>query len=160
MFSLQPHINLLCTKHLRENVSDYVKSATGVTEGNKIIDGIYSQDGLLTAPCHTVYEERLKILTEEVESLVSTECGAKIKASMRNTFFPALLKGVMEPYWEGRYDDVSWTNNNTESLNHILKQITQWKPRQIPTLIDNIKARYMDIGYTNCNYWSRQIQAI
>jgi len=31
-----------------------------------------------------------------------------------------------------------WTNNNCESVNHVLKQYTQWKPQQLPELVDKI----------------------
>ena len=32
-----------------------------------------------------------------------------------------------------------WTNNNCESINHVLKQSIGWKPQQIPVLIDTIR---------------------
>ena len=32
-----------------------------------------------------------------------------------------------------------WTNNNAESVNHVLKQFTQWKPQQLPDLIDKLR---------------------
>jgi len=32
-----------------------------------------------------------------------------------------------------------WTNNNAESINHVLKQFTQWKPQQLPDLIDKLR---------------------
>jgi hypothetical protein len=31
-----------------------------------------------------------------------------------------------------------WTNNNCESINHVLKQYTQWKSQQLPELVDKI----------------------
>ena len=33
----------------------------------------------------------------------------------------------------------TWTNNNTESNNHLLKQTVQWKPHQLLDLIDKIR---------------------
>ena len=42
-----------------------------------------------------------------------------------------------------------WTNNNAESLNHVLKQLTDWKPQPLPTLCDllsnHIKAQFKDL---------------
>jgi len=32
-----------------------------------------------------------------------------------------------------------WTNNNAESVNHVLKQFTQWKPQQLPDLVDKLR---------------------
>ena len=30
---------------------------------------------------------------------------------------------------------IDWTNNNSESINHVLKAATQWKPRKLPEMI-------------------------
>ena len=42
-----------------------------------------------------------------------------------------------------------WTNNNAESLNHVLKQLTDWKPQPLPTLCyllsNRIKAQFKDL---------------
>ena len=34
----------------------------------------------------------------------------------------------------------TWTNNNCESINHVLKQAVQWQPNQLPDLIDKIRS--------------------
>ena len=59
---------------------------------------------------------------------------------------PLLRDGVFEPnqkYGIGyRYN---WTNNNMESMNHVLKTAVDWKPRPLPDLIvkvwDVVKAQ-------------------
>lgn len=33
----------------------------------------------------------------------------------------------------------TWTNNNCESLNHVLKSYVQWRPQQLPDLVDTIR---------------------
>lgn len=33
-----------------------------------------------------------------------------------------------------------WTNNNVESINHVLKNVNQWRQNKLPDLIRNIKA--------------------
>jgi len=33
-----------------------------------------------------------------------------------------------------------WTNNGTESVNHVLKSVTQWKLNKLPDLIEKLKA--------------------
>ena len=33
-----------------------------------------------------------------------------------------------------------WTNNNVESINHVLKNVNQWRQHKLPDLIGNIKA--------------------
>jgi len=32
-----------------------------------------------------------------------------------------------------------WTNNNSETVNHIFKQYTQWRPQQLPDLINMLR---------------------
>ena len=32
-----------------------------------------------------------------------------------------------------------WTNNNSESINHVIKQFTQWRPQQLPDLVDKLR---------------------
>jgi len=32
-----------------------------------------------------------------------------------------------------------WTNNNCEAMNHVIKQFTQWRPQQLPELLDKLK---------------------
>ena len=34
----------------------------------------------------------------------------------------------------------TWTNNNCESVNHILKQAVQWRRNQLPDLIDKMRS--------------------
>ena len=32
-----------------------------------------------------------------------------------------------------------WTNNNSESINHVIKQFTQRRPQQLPDLVDKLR---------------------
>lgn len=34
----------------------------------------------------------------------------------------------------------TWTNNNCESMNHVLKQAVQWRRNQLPELIDKLRS--------------------
>jgi hypothetical protein len=59
-----------------------------------------------------------------------------------------------------------WTNNNCESINHVLKQSIGWQPQQIPELIDTIKrlvdGQYHDADRAICglgDYALRSTQA-
>src|SRR6218665_1704944 len=48
----------------------------------------------------------------------------------------------------------TWTNNNSESINHVLKQVVQWRPNQLPDLIDRMKSlvdgQYADADRALC----------
>ena len=48
----------------------------------------------------------------------------------------------------------TWTNNNCESMNHVLKQCLQWRPHQLPDLIDKLRSlvdgQYADADRAMC----------
>jgi hypothetical protein len=49
-----------------------------------------------------------------------------------------LLKHSLELHWNNHLE-LRWTNNNAESLNHVLKQMTNWKPQDLPKLLEQLK---------------------
>ena len=32
-----------------------------------------------------------------------------------------------------------WTNNNSESINHVLKQVVQWRSQKLPELVSRLR---------------------
>src|SRR5664279_982363 len=44
----------------------------------------------------------------------------------------------------------TWTNNNCESINHVLKQAVQWRPNHIPDLIDKLRRLVDDTDRALC----------
>jgi len=59
-----------------------------------------------------------------------------------NKFIPLLKEGVVNVVRDSVFT-TSWTNNNAESLNHVLKQLIDWKPKPLPTLI-NLISKHID----------------
>ena len=54
---------------------------------------------------------------------------------LQATIMPKLTKKVMQPIWlHGTNPD--WTNNNSESGNHVMKLVAGWKPQQLLDLVD------------------------
>jgi len=61
----------------------------------------------------------------------------------------------------------TWTNNNCESINHVLKQTVQWRRNQLPDLIDKlctlVDGQYADADralcgrgdYVLCQEWAK-----
>jgi len=43
-----------------------------------------------------------------------------------------------------------WTNNNCESINHVLKQAVDWRPQQLPVLIDTLR-QLVESQYTEAD---------
>jgi len=54
-----------------------------------------------------------------------------------------------------------WTNNNSESVNHIIKQYTQWRPQQLPDLInklrDLVRGQYTEADQALCSRGDLQL---
>ena len=47
-----------------------------------------------------------------------------------------------------------WTNNNCESINHVIKQYTLWRPQQLPDLIEKLRTfvigQYIEADHALC----------
>ena len=43
-----------------------------------------------------------------------------------------------------------WINNNCESINHVLKQAVDWRPQQLPVLIDTLR-QLVESQYTEAD---------
>lgn len=65
--------------------------------------------------------------TDELKHYVSGRLGSAIRDH------------VLGPAW-AHGTTPRWTNNNAESMNHILKQQTKWKLQNLPDLIDKLDA--------------------
>ena len=63
-----------------------------------------------------------------------------------NNILPILTENIQTAW---KYELVHWTNNNCESINHILKLNINWIPQSLPTLIDIIhnivKSQYTNV---------------
>ena len=91
-------------------------------------------------------EFEYSILLEEFASDITDWC--KIHAPKFLAYFSKRIRPRVELNSIGT-DDNTWTNNNCESINHILKTLTQWKQQSIPDLIklihDHVQAQYKDL---------------
>ncbi|KAK3101746.1 hypothetical protein FSP39_006084 [Pinctada imbricata] len=132
----------LCTKHLKDNLSDYLKNRAGLTasERKSIMDKIFGDEGIVLANDTFDFEETSIALKD-----LATE-NKKFLNYFENHFKPNLLKYVCKPADQLQK---SWTNNNSESMNNILKLEIDWKPQNTPSLIEKItnviKLQFLDL---------------
>ena len=114
--------HILCTRHLRQNANQKLThDAVDKYDKGKILDKIFGDDGLLHADDRICFEEQC----EELES---------ISQSISKNFLKYFQKRLKDLLREKRNDpdaatqtDKLWTNNNCESINHVLKQAIDWK---------------------------------
>ena len=89
------------------------------------------EDGIINANDAVCFEEKC----EEVEQLSQS-----ISRSFQKRIKEKLNKKRQEPEGIAKTDR-QWTNNNCESLNHVLKQTIDWKSQPLMDPIESVKER-------------------
>jgi hypothetical protein len=144
----------LCTKHLKDNITDYLKNKFGINTKDLIhlIDLIFGEQGILNSGDTFQFEERCSQLLTNANT------------PNFNNYFERTLKLKLKLNYknlgrEGLNTSNRWTNNNAESINNIMKLDANWKPHSTPALInllaDMIKPQQLDLKralYNSGNY--------
>ena len=123
--------HILCTKHLKQNLTEYMQHKIGIKQAvrKSIVDQVFA--------------------TVEYVDRTEFEVACSNVTKQWNKFFPALtaylnsrmFQLLRDKVWQMRPNFATgnrWTNNNSESVNHILKIKTEWKLKKLPALIDLI----------------------
>ena len=124
-------LRFLCSKHLKENTAAYMQKTVGVPQKErKVISKlIFGDDGIANA------DTSFSFNSKSVDIL-----GKITKYPKFSQYFQKRLKAVFESYVNTPYQNSShsnlWTNNNCESLNHIIKMDADWKSMKTPEPID------------------------
>jgi hypothetical protein len=125
--------HLLCVKHLKDNVVDYMRNKCGVQQSrrNQIVDRLFGDGGLVNADDSVAFKERADALAADCES-ISAVLGQHFVRHVE----PALRMFVFEPRQRNNWIRRRWTNNACESINHLLKLSIDWRPRRLQELVD------------------------
>ena len=127
---------LLCTKHLQDNVKHHLQNKIGKGKGerNVIMAGIFKEgNGIIDSNSSFEFEERSNKLLEKTE----------IQFPAFTNYYEKHLKSklhdhVFKPRHENNNQDRMWTNNNTESINNIIKLSTHWQPQNTSDLVEKL----------------------
>jgi len=127
--------HLLCVKHLRDNINDYMRNKCGVqqTVRNRLVAKIFDDGGLVNADDSVAYSQAAESLASECDTVSST-----LGQHFRRHVEPALRMYVFEPRQQHQWVSRRWTNNAAESMNHLLKLSIDWHPRRLPELVDRL----------------------
>ena len=133
-FSDSTHI--LCSRHIRQNINQKLTdAAVDKSDRNMLLNKMFGEDGIINANDTVCFEENC----EEVKQL---------SQSISRSFLNYFQKRVKENLNKKRQEpegiaktDIQWTNNNCESLNHVLKQTIDWKSQPLMNLIESVKER-------------------
>ena len=135
--------HVLCTRHLRENTSRKL-SELGVSEHNKkdIVNSIFGHRGICASDNELILEERVKHARKLVNEKIP------IASTYIDKLVPQIIESVVKPQQAGVIT-FDWTNNNSESLNHIIKQAVQWKSQSVYDLVvklyELVQGQYRDL---------------
>ena len=115
---------LLCQRHLEENVQRHLQHKVGVPEKmrDEIISLIFGKDGLLNMKDLVDFELRYLTLSN-----LFLDIAPNFVPYFENSMVPRVRDFVFKPKISTNWIPLNWTNNNCESLSNILKLSTNWK---------------------------------
>ena len=128
--------NVLCYRHVRGNILRHLRDDVGLDEANRerLVNYIFGPHGLLTASDDDSFSERLAHVKQHARSVIGSTRFDKyldgISQGIRIGIFRPMLSGLVCE---------KWTNNNSESMNNVLKSALKWKTRKLPDLIDELQ---------------------
>ncbi|XP_052249452.1 uncharacterized protein LOC127857125 [Dreissena polymorpha] len=127
--------HVLCTRHLRQNTKHRLTDdAINKQLRNEILDTIYGDDGIIHAYDDICFDHRCDRLEQQL-----TGVSSKFLDYFKSKLKPQLREFVNRPNRLDLVDD-NWTNNNCESINHVLKQSIDWKTKPLTELVDTLRS--------------------
>ena len=92
------------------------------------MDVLFKEDGIVYCRSEEEFDRKWSKFLKKVESLQKFHgyCINRVKCLIKNGVVQPLIDYGLNP---------NWTNNNAESINHVLKQGTDWKKKTLLQLI-------------------------
>jgi hypothetical protein len=121
-----------CTRHLKENVNRFLTDKVGMNIQSKkeIIKSIFGQEGIASSFDTDSFDDKIKLFS--IQNVSVMETSPSLSDYLRDRIYPLLRDNVVA-------HQPGWTNNNAESMNHVLKQCINWKPQLLPDLIKKLQ---------------------
>ena len=125
---------LSCVRHLKSITINYLTDKVGVTSDVRleITNSIYGENSMAGATDDIIFEIRRD------RTLALVEQHAPTFLTYFNIFITPKLKDNMRTYNQHPTINPKWTNNNSESMNHILKLNDNWQSNTLADLINLI----------------------
>ena len=102
------------------------KVGASKTLRHTIVQDIFGDNGMINADDTFIYDQRATMVADKV-----AETCPDFLPYLNKRVIPLLKDGVVNVVRKTQVAS-DWTNNNAESLNHVLKQLTDWKPQPLP----------------------------
>ena len=129
--------HVLCTRHLKQNANRYMEDEVGIAfKGRQtILDRIFGKDGLTESNDVDVLNTRMTRLQNLIDLHDRPTNVKTFRKYFDNKLAPMLDAHIIKPSIIGKITP-NWTNNNSESANHILKSAVLWKASDLPKFIE------------------------
>ena len=148
--------HLSCVRHLKNNVIRIFKEKAAITSSRRkqIIQAFFGEDsGLVNAKDDVSFQYRRmkaqKLVPGHMQSYMK-----KVSDILRANYLSARAIN-------SKHISANWTNNNSESLNHVLKQKVKWKKCSLPELIlklqELVRSQYNKITRTLVGFGSYEL---
>ena len=127
---------LCCTRHLRQNLDANLSNNVGLNEKDRsyLTSAIFSTTGQV-ANCLSDAG-----VADVIDCLTEKFPGAE---SYLKRLIPMLCTNMRVSLRSDVMAEFLWTNNNSESLNHTLKEATQWRSLKLLDLVKKIEGLCM-----------------
>ena len=112
--------HVLCLRHIMGSVKDHLTNKIGLAEKNRatIMTKLLGNNGAASADDTITFDEKIKEVLTACEAIEDQQL--QLLSYLDKRIVPTLKTNVLQPRWTRELED-KWTNNNTESANHILK---------------------------------------
>ena len=120
----------LCAKHLKDGTNAYMQKTVGIPqkERSEISRSIFGESGLVSANSSFTFDNKTGVVMSKISKY------PKFVEYFRKNLEPAIRNNVNTPMRNATFSKL-WTNNNCESINHIMKLDAGWKHQKTPKLM-------------------------
>lgn len=123
---------IYCHRHLHTNCTEYLSRKVGLTDqqNKPVLAAVFGDAGVTAANSRVVFDARLAHATSLAHS-------NNFGDYFSNRLSPLLQHNVdtsQQQHFPTNVD-TRWTNNNSESANHMLKVAIAWKPKSLLDLV-------------------------
>ena len=126
--------HVLCTRHLKENARQKLTDdAVDVQNRTDILRKIFGQDGIANADDTISFEAKC----DDFQNYCS-EISVPFLGYFNGRLKMHLKTKVNEPVRDSLISE-NWTNNNCESINHLLKQTVNWKAKPLTEFVELVE---------------------
>jgi len=135
-----------CTRHLHENMNRKLDNVLGKRTDLRraLINGVFGDSGLVKCTDYISFDESVT----KFESVLQ-KAPVPVRDYVEQQVLPTLRANLVSGH-------PGWTNNNCESINHVIKEYVQWRPQQLPDLIQKLRelvtCQYVEADRAICGH--------